>query len=1236
MFVALRLTLVAGILSIAKGFQLPKYNSRFVARWQSTAALNTQFASLVDDLGSKTVLPADAAAATILFEGIKDASNYESMIQKIQDYGKGDLSSLSLALLPLIGSSGQTERVVAMAQSSTPSAHPRESMGDFEDRALDLMARDKFLEAHDVCAGFLSKSGDAHGVAAHGAVLACELLEGICQAKLACIDGLSEALVTHGTDGPGKRRPGTLPCGCAAPSEEAVEPFLDLARAFYALEIGQTKSAFGYALVATLAHPALFTLSRPLMLSAGAIIEESLVLASKLETTSGLKMPGGVDAEDEDEEAVPDMGPSQPSLKALSQLVGLTDIKERCANLCDAIELDRERGDDLANAPFALDVHEARMAGARLAMDFGARRTSATIYAWDPASMWVQPTTITTYSKDLEDIEEAVELTGSQYSLGKTKSYSLVLTGSPGTGKSTVAKLYAAVLGDLAVMPEKRMLRITGSALEEDGIQGLEKMLRTFDRSFAGRAPNVGDLVEAQFEGIWGHVGRVVRQRTYETDMGSTKFFGVDFGHVNSLTFRNGTSIATDQSLTLELPSNSLKSLSERGGVLIIDDAHQLDPTSSKAARQVLDRLGEEMDEWGGDLAVVLAGYEKQIEDKVLAHGGLASRFPRHFKLPDFNDEELVELLKREFQSTKPKYHVTDEKYLRIAARRVGKGRGSTGFGNARAIQALLDLSSERQTQRVVAARKVGNDPDIFEFTRNDFLGAPPALLSAESSAPLRELLQMEGLASVKASVNGLLQVAESNAEREELELAPAELSLNRVFLGNPGTGKTTVARLYGLILKELGLLSRGDVVLATPADLVGSALGASEERTNALLDKSEGCVLVIDEAYGLDPSGGGLGGPSGSGSGGGGGDPYRTAVVDTLVSRVSGDAGADRCVLLLGYRKEMERFLRRGNPGLARRFQLENAFEFEDFDDQVMVMFLQSSISYDPTPTFFSLLCLTSSRNSIPCRPSHFKPFLLNVCRQALLRILFANVANRGRTVSFPTAKAAVRKNLAKGRLRPHFGNAGAVDNLVSSAVSRAEERLQKLPATLRAVENGLELSDFIVEKPHVANPSLVFQGLIGCETIKNRLAEYQAVVEAATAAGRDPTDDLALTFCFQGSPGTGKTTVAKRMGLLFESLGVLPTSEVVTVSASQLSSGFVGQTASKTRDVFDSARGAVLFIDEAYRLHDPAGRSYMQEAVDEIVNLLTEPEYRGRMVVIFAGYILPFIVTNLDLRFP
>jgi len=528
-------------------------------------------------------------------------------------------------------------------------------------------------------------------------------------------------------------------------------------------------------------------------------------------------------------------------------------------------------------------------------------------------------------------------------------------------------------------------------------------------------------------------------------------------------------------SLCLKLSRSSVRPLSQRGGVLFLDDAHQLDPAASKPARQVLDRLAEELDSRGGRLALVVAGRSGQVEDQILSHSGgaLGSRIRRRFHLPDLTDEELAELLGREFRRAKPKFRVADSRHVRIAGRRLGKQRGTAGFGNARAAQALVDLASERQSQRVLQARQaldlqtLGDDTplvDLFEFQRDDLLGPPPSLLDPSTCAPLGHLEAMEGLGAVKRQVRGLLKLAESNHEREELELPGAELSLNRVFLGNPGTGKTTVARLYGQILKELGLLSKGEVVLVTPADLVGSALGQSEDRTNAILEKAEGCVLVIDEAYGLDPAG------AWGNAGGGGGDPYRTAVVDTLVSKVSGEAGADRCVLLLGYRKEMERFLRKGNPGLARRFQLENAFDFEDYDDQ------------------------------------------------ALLRILLANVSRRGKQVDFATAKAAVRQVLAKARLRPNFGNAGAVDNLVSAAVASAEQRHQALPAAERAVATAhLALQDFVVEKPHVLDPSLVFEGLIGCGAIKERLEEYRAVAEAASKAGRDPVDDLALTFCFQ-----------------------------------------------------------------------------------------------------------------------
>ena len=137
-------------------------------------------------------------------------------------------------------------------------------------------------------------------------------------------------------------------------------------------------------------------------------------------------------------------------------------------------------------------------------------------------------------------------------------------------------------------------------------------------------------------------------------------------------------------------------------------------------------------------------------------------------------------------------------------------------------------------------------------------------------------------------------------------------------------SGKTTVAKLFAGILADLGLLSKGEVVLKTASDFVGSALGESESKTRAILKASEGCVLVIDEAYSLSATGG-------VGSGGGA-DPYRAAVVDTLVEQVQNVPGEDRCVLLLGYRAEMEAFMRGTNPGLARRFALDNAFSFEDY----------------------------------------------------------------------------------------------------------------------------------------------------------------------------------------------------------------------------------------------------------------------------------------------------------------
>jgi hypothetical protein len=128
-----------------------------------------------------------------------------------------------------------------------------------------------------------------------------------------------------------------------------------------------------------------------------------------------------------------------------------------------------------------------------------------------------------------------------------------------------------------------------------------------------------------------------------------------------------------------------------------------------------------------------------------------------------------------------------DERYVRIAARRLGRQRGAVGFGNARAVRNLLERAITRQSARVLQERRAGLQPDLLLLTREDLLG--PKGLDVSSSQPLQQLAGMRGLRRVKQSVQTLLQLIATNAELEEQELPLKDVCLNRVFLGNPGTG---------------------------------------------------------------------------------------------------------------------------------------------------------------------------------------------------------------------------------------------------------------------------------------------------------------------------------------------------------------------------------------------------------------------------------------------------------------
>jgi|GEM_PF-4393211 len=433
----------------------------------------------------------------------------------------------------------------------------------------------------------------------------------------------------------------------------------------------------------------------------------------------------------------------------------------------------------------------------------------------------------------------------------------------------------------------------------------------------------------------------------------------------------------------------------------------------------------------------------------------------------------------------------------------------------------------------------------------------------------LTQIHDLIGMESFKHEVNLLLKRSEfEKTETAQHEKATYQDRLSNptfnrhthsmhfmhyAFLGNPGTGKSTAAKLLGQLLASLGYLPSDHYKKVTRDDLVGQYIGQTEIKTRSIIEQQMGGVLFIDEAYSLHV-------PQSS-------NDYGRVVIDTLVDAMSEHMG-EFSVILAGYTHQMDAMLREANPGLAERIGLK--IHIEDYTPNQLydIFVLKAEKAYVLTAGFsFQLKQIIQAM---------FEKRGENWANARVVEKMLSTIDNEWpskpqREFAPDNRRLLKEEDIPESYRKYYYQEEVALDQLLMTKLRRLSGG-EKVAQIVERLFSRIKISGKTIEPGH---------------------------------------------FCFIGSPGTGKTTVARTLAETFKAMGILRSGHMIEAKANDLIGNHVGESIKKTSEKFKEALDGILFIDEVYSISE---NQFASEAIPVINDLMEH--YRSRICVIIAGY--------------